>query len=130
MKLYGQLFRLIKKKDLNILQKIYRKINPTKLIGIGIDVDGFRYEFECRCNTLYCTGKQLVFLTIPEGVTHVYCFHNQLTSLNLPEGVESVSCCENQITYLDIPDSLRNIHADKEVAGLDTHSGVINTFLY
>ena len=93
------------------------------MVAIGIDVHGKEIDFkriiyeDLWC--LWCQERELVSLTIPEGVTHVYCYDNQLTELKLPEGVTHITCYDNSITHLDLPDSVRALSADKEVIGFE-----------
>ena len=113
-----------------------------KLIATGIDILGDRREFDCSSGYLWCDKRDLISITIPEGVVEAYCHHNliteltlpkgirevfcaanQLTELILPEGIKSVSCEDNKITLLDIPDSVIELWADKEVTGLEKYIG-------
>ena len=92
-------------------------------IAIGIDVNGKEIEFDFYGGYLNCEYRNLVSLTVPEGVTHVWCHNNQLTELIIPEGVERVECEYNQITRLDMPDSVVWLDADKEAVGLEKYIG-------
>ena len=124
------------------------KEKKQKLIAIGIDIHGKKIEFDCT-DGLECFYKQLISLTVPEGVTHIRCFNNQLTKLTIPmgvkyinctqnqlteliipEGVERVRCWSNQIKELNLPNSVRTLLADKEVMGLDKDIGKVKMHLW
>jgi len=96
-----------------------------ELIAIGIDIYGNKREFDCGDGTLFCWNKQLISLTIPEGVINLSCENNQLTELILPEGIDKVWCYGNQITQLTLPDSVKHLWADKKVSGLEKHIGKV-----
>ena len=74
------------------------------MIAIGIDIHGEEREFDCTDGIVSCSGRKLISIIIPEGVTHVFCHNNQLTELKLPE-------------------SVIRLWTDKEVMGLEKYMG-------
>ena len=88
------------------------KTIKKQLIAIGVNSKGKTIEFKVSDITgkLYCSDKDLVSLTIPEGVKSVYCNYNQLTKLVLPKGVKEVYCYYNQLTELILPEGVIEVY--------------------
>ena len=75
-----------------------------KLIATGIDVNGEEKKFYCELLRLWCVDRNLISLTIPEGIRQVYCWNNHIAHLNLPN-------------------SVTDLYADKEVTNLEKYIG-------
>jgi Leucine-rich repeat (LRR) protein len=83
--------------------------------AIGKNIHGEILEFETDAQgRLFCVGKELVELELPEGIEKVYCYNNQLTIMNVPNSLQYLSCHHNKLTDLVLPRTMHKIWCDSD----------------
>ncbi len=92
---------------------------------IGIDCNGVIHTFvvdtyEFRMS-VYATHKNLVSITIPEGVKIIYCNDNMIKRIIIPLSATHVYCYNNDLKIIKIPNNVKEISCDKSVKGLDKY---------
>jgi hypothetical protein len=82
--------------------------------AIGKNAQGETLEFETdEQGRLFCNGKGLVELELPEGIEKVYCYNNQLTKMNVPSSLQFLSCHHNKLVDLLLPSTMVKVWCDE-----------------